>query len=83
MRILRNVRSAAGPGTKVLLIEQVIPPHDREFMGKWVDLEMLLLADARERTTDEYGRLLGRAGFRMTRVVAIASPYSLVEGIAV
>lgn len=44
---------------------------------------MLLLADARERAADEYGRLLGRAGFRMTRVVATASPYSLVEGIAV
>ncbi|AGZ50238.1 methyltransferase [Mycobacterium kansasii] len=83
VRILRNVRAAAAAGTKVLLIEQVIPPHDREFMGKWVDLEMLLLADARERTAEEYSRLLGRAGFRMTRVVATASPYSLVEGIAV
>ncbi|EUA11440.1 O-methyltransferase family protein [Mycobacterium kansasii 732] len=33
VRILRNVRAAAAAGTKVLLIEQVIPPHDREFMG--------------------------------------------------
>ncbi|MCV6968830.1 AAA family ATPase, partial [Mycobacterium bohemicum] len=32
-------------------------------------------AAARERTADEYARLLERAGFRMTRVVETASPF--------
>ena len=79
LQILRNVRSAAGPRGTVLLIEFVIPRHNREFPGKWVDLEMLLNLGARERTAAEYRDLLARAGFRMTRVVPTASPLSVVE----
>jgi hypothetical protein len=44
---------------------------------------MLIGAAARERTADEYGGLLGRAGFRLTRVVETASPFSVVEAVAV
>jgi C-methyltransferase len=79
VQILRNVRKAAGPGATVLLVELVIPRHDRDFPGKWVDLEMLLNLGARERTADEYRDLLSRAGFQVTRVVQTASPLSVVE----
>jgi hypothetical protein len=79
VQILRNVRTAAGPRATVLLIELVIPKHDRDFPGKWVDLEMLLNLGARERTAAEYRELLSRAGFQMTRVVQTASPLSVVE----
>jgi hypothetical protein len=51
--ILRNVRDAAGRGGTVLLVEQVIPTHDREFLGRWADLKMLLCLAARERTANE------------------------------
>jgi hypothetical protein len=83
VRILRNVRKAAAAGKSVLLVEAVIPKHNREFPGKWVDLEMLVVAGARERTAAEYGRLLSSAGFRMTRVVETASPFSVVEATAI
>jgi DNA-binding transcriptional ArsR family regulator len=83
VHILRNVRAAARAGKRVLLVEFVIPNHDREFLGKWVDLEMLIAASARERTADEYGRLLNRADFQTTRVVETASPFSIVEATAV
>lgn len=79
VRILRNVRAAAGPRATVLLVELVIPKHDRDFPGKWVDLEMLLNLGARERTAAEYGALLSQAGLQMTRVVQTASPLSVVE----
>ena len=78
-QILRNVRAAAGPRATVLLIEFVIPKHNRDFPGKWVDLEMMLNLGARERTAAEYRNLLSQAGFRMTRVVQTASPLSVVE----
>jgi hypothetical protein len=83
VHILRNVRAAADAGKRVLLVEFVIPNHDREFLGKWLDLEMLIGAAARERTATEYGRLLNRAGFQMTRVVETASPFSIVEAAAI
>ena len=77
--ILRNVRVAARADAKVLLVEAVLPEHDRDFTGKWVDLEMLLEANGRERAPAEYRDLLSQAGFRMTRVVQTAAPYSVVE----
>jgi len=79
VQILRNVRATAGPEATVLLVEFVIPNHDRDFPEKWVDLEMLLNLGARERTAAEYRDLLTQAGFRMTRVVQTASPLSVVE----
>jgi hypothetical protein len=83
VHILRNIRTAADAGKRVLLVETVIPTHDRGFLGKWLDLEMLLGAAARERTAAQYGQLLNRAGFQMTRVVETASPFSIVEAIAI
>jgi DNA-binding transcriptional ArsR family regulator len=79
LQVLRNVRAAASPRATVLLVEFVIPKHDRDFPGKWVDLEMLLNLGARERTAAEYRELLGDAGLRMTRIVQTASPLSVVE----
>jgi DNA-binding transcriptional ArsR family regulator len=83
VHILGNVRKAAAPGKHVLLVEAVIPEHNREFPGKWVDLEMLLVAAARERTAAEYSELLKRADFRLTKVVETASPFSVVEAVAI
>ena len=83
VRILKNVRTAARAGARLLLCEFVIPDHDRDFHGKWVDIEMLLVAGARERTADEYGRLFEQAGFRLTRVVDTVAPLSIIEATAV
>ena len=79
VQILRNVRAAAGSRATVLLVEFVIPNHNRDFPGKWVDLEMLLNLGARERTAAEYRDLLSQAGLQMTQVVQTASPLSVVE----
>jgi SAM-dependent methyltransferase len=83
VKILSNVRKAAKPGATLLLVEFVIPDHDREFIGKWADMEMLVQVGARERTAEEYRKLYEQAGFQMTRVVPTAGPISLVEGKAV
>jgi hypothetical protein len=83
VRILGNVRKAAAAGKNVLLVEGVLPGHDREFPGNWIDLEMMVTADARERTAAEYGELLRRAGFDLTRVVETVSQLSVVEATAI
>jgi O-methyltransferase domain/Dimerisation domain len=79
LHILRNVRAAASPAATVLLVEFVIPRHNRDFPGKWVDLEMLLNLGARERTEADYRDLLGEAGLSLTRIVQTASPLSVIE----
>ena len=77
--ILGNVRAAADNRAAVLVIELVIPEHDRDFLGKWSDLEMQLQLAGRERTEAEYREFLRQSGFRVTRVVPTASPFSVVE----
>jgi C-methyltransferase len=83
VEILQSVRSVAEVGTRVLVIDCVIPDHDREFFGHWTDLEMLLLQAGRERTVPEYRRLLERAGYRITRWVPTASSMSFLEAEAI
>ena len=82
LQILKTVRAAAAAGSQLLLVESLIPRHDREFATKWLDLEMLVANSGRERTAAEYRELLRDAGFEMTRVVPTASPFSLVEAMA-
>jgi hypothetical protein len=83
LTILRNIRAAIKPGATLLLLEFVIPDDDGDFIGKWVDLEMLVQAGGRERTAEQYRSLLAKAGFRMTGVVQTASPISVVEAVPV
>ena len=78
-QILKTLRAATRTGTTVVLVECVIPPHDRDFVAKWMDLEMLVANAGRERTGDEYQNLLQQAGFHMTRIVPTPSPFSIVE----
>lgn len=40
LQILRNVRRAAPTGAALLLVETVIPEDNREFIGKFADIEM-------------------------------------------
>lgn len=79
LQILQQVRSAAPTGAALLLVETVIPEDDSEFMGKVVDIEMLVFNDGRERTATEYRHLLDKAGFEMTRVVDTTTDFSIVE----
>jgi hypothetical protein len=45
-----------------------------------MDLLMLVMNGGRERTTDDFGRLLAAAGFRLAEVTPTASPLSVIEG---
>jgi len=81
--ILRNCRTAAKPGAKLLLVEMVIPPGNGPSPGKLLDLEMLVIASGKERTETEYAELLAGAGWKLTRIVSTKSPTSVIEGVAV
>jgi hypothetical protein len=81
LTILRNVRTAIAPDGKVLLMELVLPEGAPPHPGMLLDLEMLVHAGGRERTASEYADLLGRAGFRQTRVIPTAGPLSLIEAV--
>ncbi|MRH89151.1 hydroxyneurosporene methyltransferase [Nocardia sp. SYP-A9097] len=78
-RILRTMRTAMEPDACVLIIDIVLPGHQRPHAGKFIDLEMLVNATGRERTEQEFRNLLARSGFTLTRIVPTAAPESVLE----
>ena len=79
LTILGHCRRAVRPDGRLLIIEMVLPAGDAPHPGKMLDLMMLVGPGGQERTEREYGELLGKAGFRLTRVVPTASAVSIVE----
>jgi predicted O-methyltransferase YrrM len=81
VRILRSVAAAMHPDSRLLVVENVLPEGDAPHPGRTLDLLMVTLTHGRERTREEYRRLLERAGLRMTGVVPTPSPVSVVEAV--
>jgi hypothetical protein len=79
--ILRTCHRAMSAGSKLLLVESVIPAGNEPFGGKFLDLVMLLIPGGRERTADQYRTLFADAGFELTRIVPTATEVSIIEGV--
>ena len=78
--ILANVKKVARPSARLMLVESVVPETPEFDMGKWMDLNMLVMATGRERTAAEFHELLEQAGFELEEIVATPSPLSIVVG---
>ncbi len=82
LKLLTRVRAAADPGATLVVLEQVVPDSlAAEFDHRAVirgDLTMMTVG-GKERTGEEYRRLLADAGFRLTRIVPTASSFSVIE----
>jgi hypothetical protein len=84
-QILKNVRAVMPPRGKLLIVEGVYParidtslPHRGAAAN---DVNMLVVTGGRQRSEAEFRELFAAAGFRLTRIVATASPAaSIVEG---
>ena len=79
LTILGNCRQAMAPGSRVLIIEMVLPPGNTPHPGKMLDLMMLVGPGGRERTEQEYAALLAKAGLRLTQIIPTQTPVSIVE----
>jgi SAM-dependent methyltransferase len=86
VRLLQNCRRAMAPGGRVLIVQLLMPEQGDGkapaplFEAAVSDLNMLVLTGGRERTEAEYRTVLGRAGFRLSRVVQSQALVSLIEG---
>ena len=64
------------------MVDTVVPPGNDPHWSKLLDINMLVLTGGRERSRDDFVRLLARAGLRLQRIVPTACPLSIVEGVA-
>jgi hypothetical protein len=78
--LLANVRRAARPDARLMVVESVIPETPEFDMGKWMDLNMMVMCPGRERTATEFRSLLEQAGFAVEQIVPTPSPLSIAVG---
>lgn len=77
--ILRRVAETARPGSRLVLVETVLPDGDAPASAKLLDLIMMGLLGGRERTVAEWTRLLADCGFALDRVVDGPAEMSVIE----
>jgi len=80
LAILKNVRKAAPPKARVVLVEWVIPETAEFDSGKWMDINMLVNAGGRERTASEFRSLYEQAGFELEHIIPTPSPLRIIIG---
>jgi hypothetical protein len=83
LTILGHCRKAMKQDGRLLIVETVLPEGDTPHQGKVQDMVMLVVPGGQERTATEYASLLGKAGFRLQRVVPTESVVSVVEAVPV
>jgi ubiquinone/menaquinone biosynthesis C-methylase UbiE len=79
--IMKNCARALPDNGKLILVEAVVPPGDEMHFAKFIDLNMLVMTGGKERTEEEFRQLYESAGFKLTRIVATESPFSVIEGV--
>ena len=79
VRLLRVCRQALNPGGRVLAVDSVIIPDNLPHQGKVMDLLMMASTGGRERTEDDFRRLLADAGLRLVRIVSTPAVLSIAE----
>ncbi len=79
IRILASIGRAMSSGSKLLVVERVIPEGNGASEAKLFDINMMVTAGGLERTEAEHQHLLKEAGLLLTKVIPTRSYMSLVE----
>jgi SAM-dependent methyltransferase len=79
--ILANCRRAIPADGALLLVEWTLHEGNLYSVGKLFDIAMLVLTGGKERTEEEYRRLLARAGFRLNEVILTPCDLSIIEAV--
>jgi hypothetical protein len=79
--ILKNCHKAMIPGSKLLVLEAVIPPGNEFSISKLLDLEVFVIGGGRERTEGEFKDLLEASGFKLSQTIPTKESISVIEGI--
>jgi hypothetical protein len=79
IKILSGIHRDMPAHARVLVIETVVPTRPGPHLSKELDIAMMTLPGGKERTHEEYLKLVSHCGLRLHRVVETQSPYSVLE----
>lgn len=78
IRILRTIRAAALPTSRLFVVERVIGGPNEGVADRISDLHMLVMPGGRERTEGEWRSLLERGGFILDEVRPTPSSHAIL-----
>lgn len=82
-RVLATCRRAMVAGSRLLVIERVVPPGNEPDPTKYLDVHLLVVCGGMQRTAGELQALLTSAGFDLRHTAPLAGPFSLLEAVPV
>ncbi|HEX2149228.1 MAG TPA: methyltransferase, partial [Actinomycetota bacterium] len=62
----------------VLVVERLLPGA----YATATDVNMLAVTGGRERSEEEFARLMSQTGFRLERVIPLPLEYNVIEGVS-
>ena len=77
--IVKNVHRVAPEGSRLLIVEMLLPDTPQPSPVTLMDMNMLVMLGGRERTAGEYTALLQRCGYEVERVLPTGGLFSVVE----
>ncbi|MGB7676507.1 MAG: methyltransferase [Nitrososphaeraceae archaeon] len=81
VKILSNIYISSPEHAKVLIAEHLIPGPETPHFSKLFDIHMMCVATGKERTVDEYSRILEQAGWKYVKTMNPSSGLiSVIEG---
>lgn len=81
LRILSAVFDAAPSGATLLLVEQLMPEKAGAHWVRMLDIHMLALFGAKQRSQAEYAQLLSAAGFQLRTIIDTFSGATIIEAL--
>ena len=69
-----------GNNGRLILVDSIIPPGNEQLPVKMTDIHMMVLVGAKERTREEFLKLLEMSGFKLANIIP-TQPRSIIEGV--
>jgi hypothetical protein len=79
LAILKNIRRAMSPRSRLLSVERRISPDNRPAPEKTIDVLMMALLGGTERSVSEWEGLLGAAGLALSAQHPTGSEFTIFE----
>lgn len=77
--ILAACRRAVPGNGALLLVELLLPEGNQPSFGKFSDVLMLMLTGGKERSIEQYRKLLAGAGFHLNQVYPVPGDFCVIE----
>lgn len=81
--ILNNCRESLLENGKLLIMDILIKEQEKQTFEKSLDIIMLLLLGAKERTEEEFADVLSKSRLAINRIIPTSCPLSIIEVIPV